>query len=307
MRSSVSRQLQVFADEIGDSDPVAVEGRRTRWLVGGAMRKDTRLVTAPQGLVDYRPEEMTVRVNAGTMVSDLHCELSTRRQRTALPKRGGTVGGAIAIGENDVNVLRHGRVRDAVLQLRYVSAEGQLVSGGGPTVKNVSGFDLPRLMVGALGTLGLFAEAVLRTQPLGEMDCWYVGQVHDPFLLLDCLYRPSAVLWDGEHTWVHLEGHRVDVEAQAATLTGSGPFEQVEGPPPLPSQRWSLRPSELRHIDRSKTGRFIASVGVGLVYATLPAPRPVIASASSAKVAARAKALFDPKGRLNPGRVPGGR
>lgn len=301
------RNLQVFADAIGDSDPVSVAGRRTRWQIGGNMRKDARLVTAPQGIVDYQPEEMTVRVNAGTMVSDLHHELSIRKQRTALPDRGGTVGGAIAVGENDVHVLRRGRVRDAVLQLRYVSAEGQLVSGGGPTVKNVSGFDLPRLMVGALGTLGLLAEVVLRTQPLGELDCWYAGQAQDPFSLLDLLYRPSAILWDGEYAWIHLEGRRVDVEAQAASLRSNGPFEQVKGPPPLPSQRWSLRPSELRCIDSSKTGTFIASVGVGLVHATLPAPRPKTPSAAAARIAVSAKTIFDPKGRLNPGRVPGGR
>src|SRR4051812_7469403 len=104
---------------------------------------------------------MTVRVRVGTTVAELHEALRAHGQRSALPERGGTVGGAIAVGHNDLHVLGRGRVRDAVLQLRYVSADGRLITGGGTTVKNVSGFDLPRLMVGALGTLGVLAEAVL--------------------------------------------------------------------------------------------------------------------------------------------------
>ena len=64
------------------------------------------------------------------------------------------------------------RVRETPLQLRYVSADGRLVTGGGPTVKNVSGYDLPRLFVGSLGTLGLLGEVLLRTDPVPAVSVW---------------------------------------------------------------------------------------------------------------------------------------
>ena len=105
---------------------------------------------------------MVVTVRAGTTVAELHETLAAAGQTSALPDRGGTVGGAVAVGENRLDRLGRGSARRR-LQVRYVSAEGEIVTGGGPVVKNVSGFNLPKLIVGSLGTLGLIAEVVLRT------------------------------------------------------------------------------------------------------------------------------------------------
>ena len=101
--------LAAFADEVGTEGPVAVEGGRTRWNVGGASAPGTRLVAAPTGIVDYVPDEMTVTVRCGTPVAELHEALAERGQRTCLPERGGTVGGALAVGENSLHVLGRGR------------------------------------------------------------------------------------------------------------------------------------------------------------------------------------------------------
>lgn len=293
--------LDAFADEIGDTGPVAVEGARTRWGLGGELEAGTRLVRAPSGIVEHRPEEMTVRVRAGTPVADLHAELAAFGQRTGLPARGGTVGGALAVGENDLCVLGRGRVRDAVLQVRYVSADGRVVTGGGATVKNVSGYDLPRLLVGSLGTLGLIGEAVLRTNPVPEVSRWLRAEDADPFAAFAALYRPSAVLWDGTTTWVEIEGHGPDVDVQQGELV-AGSWEECAGPPPLPEHRWSMRPSDLRTLDTARLGPFVASIGVGTVLASHPSPpRPV--PGPLAELSTRMKRSFDPAGRLAPGRA----
>ena len=256
--------LAAFSAEVGDEGPVAVEGSRSRWSHGGDPAPGTRLVRAPEGIVDYQPEEMTVRVRVGTSVADLHAALAERGQRTALPDRGGTVGGALAVGESDVRALGRGLIRTALLQIRYVSAEGRIVSGGGPTVKNVSGFDLPRLMVGSLGTLGLLAEAILRTNPLPSTSRWLAADGVDPLAVHERLIVPSAILWDGTTTWVELEGHEADVDAQQASLGDLGSFRTVDAleadalPVPLPPHRWSLPPADLVHLvaggfERSRT------------------------------------------------------
>lgn len=293
--------LAEFAAEIGETGPVAVEGARSRWQAGGDSDPGTRLVKAPQGILEHRPEEMTVRVRAGTTVEELHADIGARGQRTALPDRGGTVGGALAVGENDVAVLGRGRVRDTVLQVRYVSAEGKVITGGGPTVKNVSGFDLPRLLVGSLGTLGLIGEVLLRTNPVPAVSLWLHSVDADPFVVAVAVLHPSAVLWDGTCTWVELEGHAADVEAQRNALAGIGAWGDAPGPPRLPAHRWSLEPKELEALDPGTFGPFVASVGVGTVFSARPRPggRPARALAA---LTARVKDQFDPTGRLNPGR-----
>jgi glycolate oxidase FAD binding subunit len=300
------RVMRAFAADVGDTGPVAVEGARTRWGTGGDPTPDSRLVRAPAGIVEHRPEEMTVRVRAGTPVEELHAELAAQRQRTALPRRGGTVGGALAIGENDLCVLGRGRVRDAVLQVRYVSAEGAVVTGGGPMIKNVTGYDLPRLLVGSLGTLGCLGEAILRTNPIPAVTRWFSAVGADPFAARDLLLRPSALLFDGRSTWVQLEGHTADVDADRRALSTSatvgGRWAECEDGPALPPHRWSLRPSDLRQLDEAMLGAFVASIGTGLVFASRPAP-PRLVTPSVARLASRVKREFDPSGRLNPGRT----
>jgi glycolate oxidase FAD binding subunit len=296
--------LQAFADEVGADDPIAVRGGGTRWDLGGSSTGGPRIVAAPAGIVTYAPEEMTVRVRAGTPVAELHDALRERGQRTSLVERHGTVGGAVMVGENDIHTLGRGTLRASVLQVRYVSSDGRVVNGGGPTVKNVTGFDLPRLFVGSLGTLGLLAEVILRTNPIPSTSVWLAADAADPVAVFDALQRPSSVLWNGERTWVLLEGHGADIDAERTVLTRSGGFEPTGGPPVLPPHRWSLPPAELRSLPgRVGGGGFVAVIGVGLAFCDVAQPaRPV--PTPIRVLHDRMKTNFDPHGRLNPGRDP---
>jgi len=160
--------LERFADEVGSVGEVTVAGLGTR---GGAV-PGVRAVAAPAGIEWVQADEMTVCCGAGTSVDELVAALATHGQTVALPA-GGTVGGALASGASDVRRLGYGPVRDTLLQARYVSAAGEVVKAGGPTVKNVSGFDLCRLLVGSRGTLGFFGEVILRTRPLAQRSQWF--------------------------------------------------------------------------------------------------------------------------------------
>jgi FAD/FMN-containing dehydrogenase len=288
--------LTAFAEDVGHAGEVTIAGRATR---GGPV-DGIRAVSAPAGIDSLTPDEMTVSCGAATPVDELQAALAEVRQFVALPF-GGTVGGALAVGQSDVCRLGRGPVRDALLQLRYVSAEGLVVKAGGPTVKNVSGFDLCRLFVGSRGALGFAGDVILRTRPRPAVTQWYSGQT-DPFALRQRLYRPSSILWDGVTTWLCLEGHPADVEAQAIAAG----LEHVEGPPPLPTGgRASMRPSELRALAPSGNGHapFVAEVGVGVVHLHEPPP-PRRVDPAVVELHGRIKRLFDPTGRLNPGRSP---
>lgn len=290
--------LSGFAAEVGGDGAVACEGMRSRWSVGGAVDPGARVVRAPAGIERCSPDEMTVVCGAGTPVDELAAALAEHGQEVALPA-GGTVGGALAVGRAGVRRLGRGPVRDALLQIRYVGAAGEVVMAGGPTVKNVSGYDLCRLFVGSLGTLGFLGEVILRTRPVPAVRRWCAGEA-DPFEVAARLHRPAAVLWDGETTWVGLEGHPADVADQAAR-SGLG---EVEGPPSLPTGgRASLAPSALRAYADGEPGPFVAEVGVGVVHLEHPVERPPLDPGLIALNAA-VKSRFDPAGRLNPGRDP---
>ncbi|NNF54192.1 MAG: FAD-binding protein [Acidimicrobiales bacterium] len=302
----ITDEVAQFATLVGSDDPVAVEGNRTRWDAGGPATGSPRIVKAPAGVVQYQPDEMTVKVLAGTTVAELDRALAGEGQRTALPQRGGTVGGALAVGENHPHTLAVGALRTAVLKVTYVSADGKIVSGGGATVKNVSGFDIPRLIVGSLGTLGCIAEVILRTNPIPAVSRWF-HTLADPFAIYNELLAPAAVFWDGSATWLLLEGHEVDVDHQASVAAGIGELTPVDGPPDEPGlHRWSLPPGELQATMTKLEGPALASIGVGTIWATEPQPERPLSPAVEA-IHDRMKTFFDPDRRLNPGRHPGRR
>ncbi len=295
--------LESFAAQVGPKDPVVPVGGRTQWHVGGDPDPDAREVRAPAGVVSHVPEEMIVRVRAGTAVAELDAVLLGKGQMVPLdpsvPERA-TVGGVLAVGASGPRRLRWGPVRDGVLEARFVTARGDLVRAGGPVVKNVSGFDLCRLLVGSLGTIGLLAEVVLRTHPRPAASLWMSGE-EDPRTVRRRLYRPSSILWDGHRTWVLLEGNAADIEAQVSAL-GSG-FLNEAGMPAMPGPgRLSLAPGDVFGLPSGhEPGSFMAEVGVGTVH-TGAAPPTSAARAAAPELNRRVKAVFDPSGRLNPGR-----
>jgi glycolate oxidase FAD binding subunit len=279
--------LAAFAEEVGAEGPVTIAGTGSR---GGPVA-DVRCVHAPSGIDWLRADEMTVCCGAGTSVAELDDALVAYGQCVAIPPHG-TVGGALAVGRSGIRRLGYGPVRDTLLQARYVSAVGDVVKAGGPTVKNVTGFDLCRLLVGSWGTLGFIGEVILRTRPRARFEQWFATGA-DPWRTLAGLYRPTSVLWDGTTTWVLLEGDERDVDAAARNLA----LESVIGPPGLPTGgRWSVPPSRLRDL----TGTFVAEIGVGVVHHADPAPAPVV-SEQVRELHRRLKHNFDPAGRLNPG------
>ncbi len=281
--------LTAFAADVGSSGPVTVTGLGTR---GGPV-PGVRTVRPPAGIEWIQADEMTMRCGAGTAVVDVDAALAEVGQCVALPLEG-TVGGALSVGQSDSRRLGYGPVRDVLLQACYISDRGEIVQAGGPTVKNVSGFDLCRLLVGAKGTLGFLGDAILRTRPRPAHSQWFTVEANDPLATFARLYRPTSVLWNGSRLWALLEGHPDDVAAQAADCS----LVACDGSPALPTGgRRVVTPTEIGSL----TGEFVAEIGIGVVHHGDPLgdERPV--EPSVAVLTRRIKAEFDPTGRLNPG------
>lgn len=150
---------------------VAPQGGGTKMDWGNAPRRvDIVLSTARlDQIIEHAWADLTVTVEAGCRLQALQSVLARQGQRLALdglwPERA-TIGGALATNDSGVLRMRFGSLRDLIIGVTIALPDGTLASSGGKVVKNVAGYDLPKLATGALGTLGTITRAVFRLHPL---------------------------------------------------------------------------------------------------------------------------------------------
>ncbi len=129
-------------------------------------------------ILAHEPADLTLSVECGVTIGALDAVLRPHRQFVPIDagSRTSTIGGLIATGAAGPYRARYGTMRDLLVGVTVVRADGTLVRGGGRVVKNVTGYDIPKLHVGALGTLGVVVEAHLRLHPRpAEERTWVVG------------------------------------------------------------------------------------------------------------------------------------
>lgn len=169
---------QAIAAAAGARRTLEITGRGAKRALGRPIAADGVLdVSALSGILLYEPEELVVCARCGTPVADLEAMLEQSGQMLAfepmdlapvLGATGGTVGGMLAVNFAGPRRLSAGAVRDHVLGLKAVSGRGEIFKAGGRVVKNVTGYDLPRLFAGAFGTLGVATEITLKVLPRPE-------------------------------------------------------------------------------------------------------------------------------------------
>jgi glycolate oxidase FAD binding subunit len=180
---------------------------------------------------------MTAAVEAGMPLATLQGRLAEAGQWLALDppteSAGATVGGLLATGDCGPRRLRYGALRDLVIGVTLVLADGTVGRAGGKVIKNVAGYDLAKLSYGSLGTLGLIAEVILRVHPRPEASATVVAAASvraaavTTLELLASPLEPSAVDWVGPfengadgRLAVRFEGTTAGVQAQTAALRG---------------------------------------------------------------------------------------
>ncbi len=134
-------------------------------------------------ILEYVPHDQTVTVQTGMRFADLQAALAQAGQWLALdpllaPEA--TIGAVVATNATGARRLRYGGVRDQIIGVRVATAEGVLAKGGGKVVKNVAGYDLPKLFTGSLGTLGVIVSATFRVYPLTPESRTVVLRADDP-------------------------------------------------------------------------------------------------------------------------------
>ena len=170
--------LACVADAAARSLPLEVMGQGTRRAIGRPVDSVHKLETAPMaGITLYEPDELVLTARAATPLAAVLDELEKAGQMLAFdPMLGGsglgaatgTLGGVLATNLSGPRRLTAGAARDYLLGFKAVSGRGEAFQSGSRVVKNVTGYDLPKLMAGSFGTLAVLHEVTIKTMPKPE-------------------------------------------------------------------------------------------------------------------------------------------
>ncbi|MFC4076291.1 FAD-binding oxidoreductase [Salinithrix halophila] len=154
---------------------VTITGGGSKRGFGGLRKRyDLELsLAAYKGVVEHRAGDMTVTARAGTTISELASYLSKEGQMLPVDPRWpgtATLGGVVAANDSGPKRLRYGGVRDFVLGIRVIRADGCIIRTGGKVVKNVAGYDMNKLFVGSMGTLGVMTELTVKLRPVPKEE-----------------------------------------------------------------------------------------------------------------------------------------
>ncbi|MCX7739881.1 MAG: FAD-binding protein [Meiothermus sp.] len=153
-------------------------------------------LTGLSGVLEYNPGEYVVVARASTALAELEALLRAHGQYLPFDPpfvgQGATLGGTVAAGLSGPMRNRYGGVRDFILGVEFVDGLGNLVRGGGKVVKNAAGFDLPKLMVGSLGRLGVLTELAFKVFPYPKATATLKVAFPNLGEALEALYRLAA-------------------------------------------------------------------------------------------------------------------
>lgn len=192
---------QEVADVLAYADrerlAVLPRGGGTQLWLGAPPRAGEIVLATTQldAVLDHEPHDQTVTIQAGLRLDALQARLAQARQWLALDPvlpPGATIGGIIATNASGARRLRYGGVRDQLIGVRVALPDGTLAKGGGKVVKNVAGYDLPKLFTGSLGTLGVIVSATFRLYPLAAVSRTVVVSAESPVALCALALRLTA-------------------------------------------------------------------------------------------------------------------
>jgi glycolate oxidase FAD binding subunit len=232
-------------------------------------------------LVSYEPSEMIAVVEAGMRIGTLDRLLAEGGQEwPSDAPEDATVGGVIASGASSARRLRMGPLRDTVLEAEVVTGDGRLVRSGARTVKNVTGYDLHKLVAGSLGTLGVIAQVALKVRPLprARRTLRFEGDLGLARTLVDAVPSAAAVLATPGGVELRQEGWPEEVEEETGLASSiSTPVAAADDGPFPSSAPWDAKPvvAEVAvapsRLDAALTGEATwgALAGVGIAWVGL--------------------------------------
>ena len=294
--------------------PLEIIGTGTRRMLGRPVQAAATLdLSGFAGVIAYEPEELILEVGAGTRLSEVEALISAKGQQLAFEPpdwsgllggaHGGTVGGLVACNLSGPRRIKAGAARDHMLGLRAVTGTGEIFKAGARVVKNVTGYDLPKLLTGSYGTLAAMTSVILKVLPAPETEETVVltglddaQAVAAMSLAMQSPCEVSAAAYvPGEAAYLRLEGiapsvaYRRDslakllrtpigvlaAKSSAETWRAIRDASHFADRPTCPLWRLSVAPSQapqiIRRLKEKLDMRYLFDWAGGLVWIEVPA------------------------------------
>ena len=237
--SDMTQQLQIEIEAAyREQTPLQIIGNNSKHFYGRHIEGQALNIADHQGVVSYEPTELVVTARAGTTIKEIQQALAEKGQQLAFEPpcfaNNATLGGTIACGFSGASRPFVGAARDFVLGVKCINGEGKLLNFGGQVMKNVAGYDVSRLMVGALGTLGVLLEVSCKVLPLAE-ETETLSINADMSNALGLMLKWSnqnipltATCFDGERVYFRLAGTAIQSAVQQLKQAGATAYNNGE-------------------------------------------------------------------------------
>jgi len=271
--------------------PIAIEGSGSKSGLGRPVDAETLLsVRGLSGITSYQPDELVLTAWSGTPMREIWDALAEKRQHLAFEPSfsggfyndtndTGTIGGVLASNLSGPRRPSAGAARDHFLGFRAVNGLGEEFKAGGKVVKNVTGYDLPKLLAGSMGTLAVMSEVTVKVLPAPEKQRTVIVPVSDPAVGHRCLIKQLQESFeiDGAALLPAPVAARSSVDLVRAPGGAIAAMRLTGSPVSVADRCAALRgavgmPSEELHTERSQ----ILWKEVGEVMTLLPLPEDVI-------------------------------
>lgn len=221
---------QAVRDALATKTPLNITAGNSKVFLGRVACGQDLSVNEHRGIIHYQPTELVITARAGTLLSEIEQTLAEQGQMLAFEPPyfadTATLGGAVACGLSGARRPFTGSVRDFVLGCKIINGKAEVLSFGGEVMKNVAGYDVSRLMAGAMGTLGILLEISLKVlpKPPVEQTLRFELSLADAINMMAQLSAQSLPVsglgYDGRHLSVRLSGPETAVRASAQKMGG---------------------------------------------------------------------------------------
>jgi glycolate oxidase FAD binding subunit len=242
--------------------PLEINGSKSKNKIGRNFQSEKTLdLTNYSGIIEYKPEELYIKVKAGTPVKDIIVELDKHNQQLAFEpidfgllfegkSNGGTIGGVISCNFAGSRRFKVGSARDHLLGFQGVNGKGEIIKSGGTVVKNVTGYDLCKLISGSFGTLSVLTELSVKVLPKPQSCKTLI--INNPHLKKAVEYLGTALSSSTDPSGGVFYPEQFDQNFTFNDLTHKGALTaiRIEGPPNSVDHRINRLSKELGLLEK---------------------------------------------------------